>query len=260
VTRTFLHRCVSGAPGARSFVGAALALGFAAPAAVAAEPGGAEAPTPAPAPQPAPSAGVVSVSGTVNVTAHAATILGRVARFRGSTRPRDARRRVIVQRFDEQAARWVKVARAVVGKDGTFVAHWRTDRAGQIRLRALLRSRPARESRASGGASAAPQAQIASDELGVTVYDSAFATWYGPGFFGNRTACGQTLTEELQGVAHRTLPCGTKVSILYGGRTLIVPVVDRGPYAHGADWDLTQATARALGMDASDTIGAIALP
>jgi hypothetical protein len=240
--------------------GAVVALAFAAPAAIAADPGGAEAPTPVPEPQPAPRAGVVSVSGTVNVTARAATILGSVARFRGSARMRDARRRVVVQRFDEQAARWVAVARTVVDEDGTFVARWRTDRAGMIRLRALLRQRAARESRASGGTSAGSHAQIASAELGVTVYDSAFATWYGPGFFGNRTACGQTLTEDLQGVAHRTLPCGTQVSILYGGRTLVVPVVDRGPFAHGADWDLTQATARALGMEASDTIGAIALP
>jgi rare lipoprotein A len=93
----------------------------------------------------------------------------------------------------------------------------------------------------------------------VTVYRPSFATWYGPGFFGNRTACGQVLTEDLVGVAHRTLPCGTQVAIFYGGRRLVVPVVDRGPYRDGADWDLTQAAAQALGMEASDTIGAVAL-
>ena len=41
------------------------------------------------------------------------------------------------------------------------------------------------------------------------------------------------------GVANRTLPCGTPVAIYYDGRTIIVPVIDRGPYANGADWDLT---------------------
>jgi rare lipoprotein A len=102
-------------------------------------------------------------------------------------------------------------------------------------------------------------AASASAELGVTVYRPAFATWYGPGFFGKQTACGQTLTPDLVGVAHRSLPCGTQVALLYNGRTLVVPVVDRGPYGGAAQWDLTQATAQALGMNASDTVGAVPL-
>jgi rare lipoprotein A (peptidoglycan hydrolase) len=74
------------------------------------------------------------------------------------------------------------------------------------------------------------------------------ATWYGPGFFGRRTACGQVLRRSTQGVAHRRLPCGTQVTIYYRGHLKTVPVIDRGPYAHGAAWDLTQATARELGV------------
>jgi rare lipoprotein A len=117
----------------------------------------------------------------------------------------------------------------------------------------VLRPRTATQSRRH-------RATSASAELGVTVFKPALATWYGPGFFGKQTACGQTLTPELVGVAHRTLPCGTQVAIFYGGRTLVVPVIDRGPYGgNGADWDLTQATAEALGMSASDTVGAVAL-
>ena len=54
--------------------------------------------------------------------------------------------------------------------------------------------------------------------------------WYGPGFYGNRTACGLKMTRTLVGVASRTLPCGTKVRFKYGGKTITVPVVDRGPY------------------------------
>jgi rare lipoprotein A (peptidoglycan hydrolase) len=76
---------------------------------------------------------------------------------------------------------------------------------------------------------------------------AALATWFGPGFYGRRTACGQTLTPTLLGLAHRTLPCGTLVRVSYEGRTLTLPVLDRGPYSR-ADWDLTAGAAQALGI------------
>jgi rare lipoprotein A (peptidoglycan hydrolase) len=50
------------------------------------------------------------------------------------------------------------------------------------------------------------------------------------------------------------------VALYYRGRTLIVPVIDRGPYANGADWDLTMATGRALGLSGTAKIGAVSLP
>ena len=74
------------------------------------------------------------------------------------------------------------------------------------------------------------------------------ATWYGPGLFGNGMACGGKLTRSTWGVAHKTLPCGRKVAISYGGRIVIAPVVDRGPFVKGISYDLTQKTARALRM------------
>ncbi|HSZ70072.1 MAG TPA: septal ring lytic transglycosylase RlpA family protein [Solirubrobacteraceae bacterium] len=75
------------------------------------------------------------------------------------------------------------------------------------------------------------------------------ATWFGPGFYGNKTACGQTMSPTLVGVASRTLACGTLVQIGYRGHRLTVPVIDRGPYGHiGAMWDLTAGTARALNI------------
>jgi rare lipoprotein A len=79
-------------------------------------------------------------------------------------------------------------------------------------------------------------------------YD-AEVSWYGPGFYGHRTACGLALTKSLLGVAHRTLPCGTKVTFRNpkNGKTITVPVVDRGPYVAGRHWDLTGATCTALG-------------
>lgn len=66
-------------------------------------------------------------------------------------------------------------------------------------------------------------------------------SWYGPGFYGKRTACGLAMTTTLIGVAHRSLPCGTKVTFRNpdNGRTVTAPVVDRGPYVSGRQWDLT---------------------
>lgn len=67
-------------------------------------------------------------------------------------------------------------------------------------------------------------------------------SWYGPGFYGQHTACGQILTTTLLGVANRTLPCGTLVTFRNprNGLTVTVPVVDRGPYVAGRQWDLTK--------------------
>jgi rare lipoprotein A (peptidoglycan hydrolase) len=48
------------------------------------------------------------------------------------------------------------------------------------------------------------------------------------------------------GVANKTLPCGTMVTFVYNGRAIRVPVLDRGPYIAGREWDLTGATAEAL--------------
>lgn len=73
-------------------------------------------------------------------------------------------------------------------------------------------------------------------------------SWYGPDFYGRRTACGYAMTKTLLGVAHRTLPCGTKVTFRNpaNGRSLTLPVVDRGPYVSGRDWDLTGGACLAL--------------
>jgi hypothetical protein len=73
------------------------------------------------------------------------------------------------------------------------------------------------------------------------------ASYFGPGLYGGRTACGQTLTTALQGVAHRTLPCRTPVHLVYAGNDVTVPVVDRGPQILSREFDLTYATKVALG-------------
>src|SRR5664280_1791071 len=98
---------------------------------------------------------------------------------------------------------------------------------------------------ASTGGAGAPSTAATSKK----VHPTGIATWFGPGFYGNKTACGQTLTPGVVGVANRTLPCGTLVKVTYKGHSLTVPVLDRGPYSHiGADWDLTSGTAQALGI------------
>jgi peptidoglycan hydrolase-like protein with peptidoglycan-binding domain len=74
------------------------------------------------------------------------------------------------------------------------------------------------------------------------------ATWYGPGLYGNRTACGKRLRPATLGVAHKSLPCGTAVTFYRGGRFITVPVIDRGPFRRGVAWDLTSAAARRLDM------------
>jgi rare lipoprotein A len=80
----------------------------------------------------------------------------------------------------------------------------------------------------------------------------ALATWFGPGFYGKQTACGQTMSPVIVGVANRTLPCGTLVQVTYEGRRLTLPVIDRGPYGTGASWDLTAGAAQTLAIE--DTV------
>jgi hypothetical protein len=87
----------------------------------------------------------------------------------------------------------------------------------------------------------------------------SIATWYGPGFYGSQTACGETLHRSTVGVANRTLPCGTRVTISYGGKFVRARVIDRGPYANGADWDLTGATAEKLGFASTDKVRVAAI-
>lgn len=193
--------------------------------------GGAEAPAGAPSP--------FQLSGGGNA------LLGKKVRFRGAVEPKLAGRAVVVQYLDPVTAAWTKQARTTVKDDGTFLARWRARQTGQFQLRAVV----------SGEASSAS----VSPELPLTVYRGAVATWYGPGFYGNTTACGIELTEETIGVAHRSLPCGTNVAVRYGSTTIVVPVIDRGPFSGEAKWDLTAAAAQMLGFTETDRIGAIRL-
>ena len=81
-------------------------------------------------------------------------------------------------------------------------------------------------------------------------------SWYGPGFYGNGTACGQTYSRTILGVAHKTLPCGTRVTLRNpkNGKSITVKVIDRGPYVAGRMWDLSYATCTYLGNCYTSTI------
>lgn len=89
---------------------------------------------------------------------------------------------------------------------------------------------------------------------GSTGWRTARASWYGSAFYGHTMAGGGTYGPNVMGVAHKSLPFGTKVTISYAGKTVTVPVVDRGPYTPGREFDLTSATARALGFSGVQTI------
>jgi rare lipoprotein A (peptidoglycan hydrolase) len=85
-----------------------------------------------------------------------------------------------------------------------------------------------------------PSPKMGSDTKNYWRFDPNIS-WYGAAFFGNGTACGQAYTPEIMGVAHRTLPCGTLVTFRNpaNGRQATVPVIDRGPYAAGRQWDMS---------------------
>jgi rare lipoprotein A (peptidoglycan hydrolase) len=89
------------------------------------------------------------------------------------------------------------------------------------------------------GGAAAPTVGGSQARIAFGSWRSAGATWYGPGLYGRRTACGRLLRPGTLGVAHRRLPCGTAVKFVHHGRRLVTRVIDRGPYTAGNAWDLT---------------------
>jgi peptidoglycan lytic transglycosylase len=213
-------------------------------------PTGTAAPTSVPT---TPAAEPVSVSDDgITLQTTSSALLRHQLSFTGSA-PGDAGQTIEIQREGRATKdQWKPTVSATVDSDGAFTATWHTSQVGRFSMRAVtLSDTPTAD---SASAVAVPSA------LTVSIYRRAKATIYGPGFYGRKTACGPRLGRATLGVANRTLPCGTEVSLMYGGEELTVPVIDRGPYANGASWDVTMATARALGMNGTEWIGSIALP
>lgn len=87
------------------------------------------------------------------------------------------------------------------------------------------------------------------------------ASWYGPGFQGRRTASGERFNTNSFTAAHRSFAFGTRVRVINNrtGRSVVVRINDRGPYAHGRVIDLSQAAARAVGMSGTAHVSLVRL-
>jgi rare lipoprotein A len=193
----------------------------------------------------APDPEIASASvGPVSVSTRAGALLKRTARFRGAIPAADAGRVVTIERLDDLTGTWNPVAHATAASDGTYVATWKADRTGTMQLRARVEAPDA-------------AATASTPQLAVTVYRAAKATWYGPGFYGRRTACGVRLRKDTLGLAHRKLKCGTLITVFHRGQKVTVPVIDRGPFANGAKWDLTAAAAKAVGFTTTGVVGTL---
>lgn len=165
------------------------------------------------------------------------TLSGHSVPVVGYLRPAGGGRTVALEGYDR--GHWRYVARARTQRNGRFVIHLRGRGPGTTKLRY----------RFYGDRANAATARRAGT---LNVYRSALASWYDVG--GGAVACPGGVPANGMGVANKTLPCGTKVTLRYNGRRVTVPVIDRGPYVGGRDWDLTGPAARALGFDG---VGAI---
>jgi hypothetical protein len=212
--------------------------------------GGGVGPNPGGGQQTQPGNTTVTATGAgITIAAPSSTLLRNGLQVSGSVSRAYAGETVEIERSGAKTGwTWQPTASGQVQSDGSFTAVWMTNHIGRFAVRAVVQQ--------AGGASASAGLPAVT----VTIYRPSVATLYGPGFYGRRTACGTILRRSTIGVANRTLPCGTPVAIYYQGQTLIVPVIDRGPYANRADWDLTMATGKLLAMNTTVTLGAVSLP
>ncbi len=153
------------------------------------------------------------------------TVSGRlVGRGRGHV--------VLLQRAAAHG-RWVTIDRDATNRAGRFRLSSRVSRTGTTMVRVRVRH----DSVLRAGVRTVGH---------LNVFRTVNASWYGPGLFGGPLACGGSLGFATLGVANKTLPCGTKVTLRYHGHTVHVRVIDRGPFVAGREYDLTQATKQAL--------------
>ena len=155
---------------------------------------------------------------------------GRKAVVAGTVLPRAAGRHTAYLQI-RRGRRWHAIDRDRTGAHSRYVLRDKRRHPMSARVRILVRGDGVRAKRRIGR---------------LNVYRQALASWYGPGFYGQRTGCGGRLGYSQLGVAHKTLPCGTKVTLRHHGRSVRVPVIDRGPYVGAREYDLTAATARKL--------------
>jgi rare lipoprotein A len=131
------------------------------------------------------------------------------------------------------------------------IAADRTDSGGRFQVRYRVRgigSHYVRLSFAGDGANAGTIRRIGS----LSGYRATLASRYD--LYGGALACGGSLRPDSMVVAHRSLPCGTKVRIRYRGRAVTATVRDRGPFVGGREFDLAGGVARRLGFDGVGTV------
>jgi rare lipoprotein A len=87
-----------------------------------------------------------------------------------------------------------------------------------------------------------------SNRVGYT--QTGKASWYGPGFNGNRTANNEIFNQNAMTAAHPNLPFHSKVKVtnLKNNKTVVVRINDRGPFKHGRIIDLSKGAASKIGM------------
>ena len=181
-----------------------------------------------------PTASIAKVGvGKRKLNVHA----GRRAVVKGTVLPRVAGLVTYLQ--IRTAKRWVTIGRDRTGSQGRYRLRDKRTYPMSARVRVVVRAGGDKAKRRIGR---------------MNVYRHALASWYGPGFYGHRLACGGTLKQGTVGVAHKTLPCGTKITLHNKGRTLQVKVIDRGPYVGGRYYDLTAATKQKLGFGSTGTV------
>lgn len=172
---------------------------------------------------------------SLHVSRHS-LLRGEAVVTRGRVRPRGRHRVKLVLRGPDGG-----VLTTRTGAGGGFRARFSPDVSGNYAVRAY-------------GVHDAHVRADSSPARRLTAYRPAGASYYGPGLYGNGVACGGTLLPGTLGVAHKTLPCGTRVKLRYRGRTVTVPVIDRGPYVAGRDYDLTAATKARLRFPGVGTV------
>jgi len=98
-----------------------------------------------------------------------------------------------------------------------------------------------------------PEFKLPGSGLQVLQASTGQASWYGPGFYGSRTANGERLRQGTLTAAHRTLPFGTRVRVtnLWNGRSAVVRINDRGPFHGNRVIDLAHGAAQELGVASS---------
>jgi len=156
---------------------------------------------------------------------------GKTLRVAGSVRPAGPGHTVALQ--IRRGSRWVTLDRDRTDGRGRYVLRKRMRGATSARARVTVVNGPARVRRSVGR---------------LNVYRTAAASWYGPGLYGNKLGCGGTLSAGELGVAHKSLPCGTRITFRHHGRSVRVRVIDRGPYVGGREYDLTAAAASRIGF------------